>query len=115
MRQRNAADPVESAHFDTLAVAELLREHFAQLDARLARIESALAWLCQQKVVKDWYVVGEFAQLVGRSEFTCREWCRRGRVNASKRRSGHGLSAEWVISHEELVRFYREGLLPERV
>ena len=50
--------------------------------------------------------------ILGRAEFTVREWCRLGRINGLKKRNGRGLSAEWVVSHEELLRFQREGLLP---
>lgn len=81
---------------------------------RLDRIEAALESLVKQRTVKDYYSVEEFAAIVGRAEFTAREWCRHGRINADKRRTGRGRSFEWVISHEELLRFQREGLLPAR-
>jgi len=80
---------------------------------RLERIESALKSLVQRQTVKDFYSTDEFAKVVGRAEFTCREWCRRGRIKAQKRRSGRGKFQSWVISHDELQRFQREGLLPE--
>jgi hypothetical protein len=63
--------------------------------------------------VKDWYTTEEFAQIVGKAEFTCREWCRHGRIHAAKRKSGRGKSCSWATSHEELLRYQREGLLPE--
>jgi hypothetical protein len=55
---------------------------------RLERIETAVAQLLQQRTVKDWYTTSEVAQIVGKAEFTVREWCRLGRINARKQRSG---------------------------
>ncbi len=81
---------------------------------RLERIETAVAQLLQQRRVKDWYTTSEVAQIVGRAEFTVREWCRLGRVYAEKRRCGRGISQEWIISHEELRRIQNQGLLPFR-
>lgn len=79
------------------------------LEQRLERIESLLVMLIHTQV-KDWYSVEEFARLVGRSEFTCRQWCRLGRIEARKKASGRGAHAAWAISHAELQRFQREGL-----
>lgn len=80
---------------------------------RLARIESLLASLVEQKTVKDWYTTAEVAAIVGRAEFTVREWCRLGRVRAVKKKSGRGPASEWIVSHEELTRVRNEGLLPD--
>jgi hypothetical protein len=79
---------------------------------RLAKIEAALALLVQQRTVKDWYDTSEVAALLGKSEFTVREWCRLGRVVARKKQSGRGAFPAWTISREELQRIQREGLLP---
>jgi hypothetical protein len=84
------------------------------LSTRLDRIEQMLAILVERQTVKDWYPTDDFARLVGKAEFTVREWCRLGRVNAEKRKSGRGAFASWVISHAELQRYQREGLLPDR-
>ena len=84
------------------------------LDDRLERIEHLLSSLLDREAVKSWYSVDELASVVGRSEFTCREWCRLGRVAAQKRPSGRGSHASWVISHSELQRYQRDGLLPGR-
>ena len=80
---------------------------------RLDRIEKALSTLMQLRTVKDFYSTDEVAGIVGKAEFTVREWCRHGRINAQKRRSGRGKHQSWAISHEELQRIQREGLLPE--
>jgi hypothetical protein len=62
--------------------------------------------------VKDWYTVAELAGILGKAEFTVREWCRQGRVYASKRACGRGNSQEWIVSREEIDRIRNEGLLP---
>ena len=82
------------------------------IDERLEKIEAMLVVLVERHVVKDWYSIDEFARIVGRAELTCREWCRRGRVRGEKRLSGRGAFMAWVISHAELQRYQREGLLP---
>lgn len=82
------------------------------IDERLEKIEALLVVLIERQQVKDWYSVEEFARIVGRAEFTCREWCRHGRIRAEKKGSGRGAYASWAISHDELLRFQREGLRP---
>lgn len=84
------------------------------IDERLDRIESLLLGLRANQQAKSWYSVEEFARLVGRSEFTCRQWCRLGRIAASKKTSGRGAHAAWGISHEELERYRRDGLMPAK-
>ncbi|MBI1310943.1 helix-turn-helix domain-containing protein [bacterium] len=79
---------------------------------RLGRIESALDQLVAQRTIKEYYSTSEVARIVKRSEFTVREWCRLGRIAADKRPCGRGRSQEWMIPHDELLRFQCEGLLP---
>jgi hypothetical protein len=79
---------------------------------RLQRIEAALGQLVSRQPTKDFYTVDEFGAIVSRTPFTVREWARLGRINAEKRKSGRGKYQEWVISHEELLRYERHGLLP---
>jgi hypothetical protein len=79
------------------------------IDERLDRIESMLVALVERQTIKDYYEIEEFARLVGRAAFTAREWCRLGRIRAKKRQSGRGM---WVITHQELERYRRDGLLP---
>jgi hypothetical protein len=87
------------------------------LDERLARSELVVQevrdLLKNQQPQKDWYSVAELAALLGKAEFTVREWCRLGRVTASKRQCGRGSSQEWMVSHEELTRIQSYGLLPD--
>jgi hypothetical protein len=87
-------------------------EQHSELWDRLAKIELMVQLLVERQTIKEWYSTAEVAKLLGKAEFTVREWCRLGRVHASKRESGRGLSHEWIISHEELNRVRNEGLLP---
>jgi hypothetical protein len=79
---------------------------------RLAEIERLLCVLVGRQQVREWYTTKEFARVVGKAEFTIREYCRLGRLQASRQASGRGAHAAWVISHAELQRYQREGLLP---
>lgn len=88
------------------------REYWEDLRVRLERIEAVLDQLLQARTSKEWYTTADVAQMLGKAEFTVREWCRLGRLRAEKRLSGRGAFPAWVISHEELLRYQREGLLP---
>ena len=81
------------------------------VEERLERIEQLLGALVERQTVREWYSTDEFATSVGKAEFTVREWCRLGRIHAEKRRSGRGAFPAWVVSHQELLRYQREGLL----
>ncbi len=83
----------------------------ARMDERITELRDLV--VCQ-RTIKDWYTNEEFAALVGKAEFTTREWCRHGRIRAEKRPCGRGKSQEWMISHDELTRIRNEGLLPLR-
>ena len=64
---------------------------------RLVRIEALLATLIDRQVVRDWYNTEQFAAAVGKAEFTVREWCRLGRIEAEKYRTQSGGANLWVI------------------
>ena len=87
-------------------------EDITMLVERLDRIEAAVSVIAERQTIRDWYATNEFAQLVGKAEFTVREWCRLGRVRAEKKGSGRGKYQSWVVSHDELLRYQREGLIP---
>lgn len=89
-------------------------ESIPTIENRLASIEAILACLVERQQVKDFYEIEEFAKLVGKAAFTCREWARLGRIHAQKKNSGRGPYARWVVSHQELLRYQREGLLVRR-
>ncbi len=80
----------------------------------LNEIKLMLRQILDREQVREWYDISQFAALVGKAEFTVREWCRNARLHAQKRSSGRGAHPAWVVSHEELLRFQREGLLPIR-
>jgi excisionase family DNA binding protein len=75
---------------------------------RLDRIEATLKHLVQERSAKEWYTTAEVAGIVQRSEYTVREWARKGQVKAEKATNGRG----WLISHEELERIRNYGPLP---
>ena len=79
---------------------------------RLDRIEDMLTVLVNRQTVQEWYDTKTVAEILGKSSYSVREWCRLGRVHAEKRRCGRGTTKEWMISHEEIQRFRAEGLLP---
>jgi hypothetical protein len=85
---------------------------FHQLLKRLDRIEQILQSYVKQQTIKDYYTTAEVAEILGKAEFTVREWCRLCRVYAEKRATGRGRAKEWMISHQELTRIRNEGLLP---
>ncbi len=87
-----------------------MSEH--EFSLRLARIEELLVSLVEKRSPREFYSTSEVAELLGRAEFTVREWCRLGRILAEKRACGRGLSKEWMVSHDEVERIKNEGLLP---
>jgi hypothetical protein len=78
----------------------------------LQEVKAMLVVLVERQQVRAWYTTEEFALAVGKAEFTVREYCRLGRLKAEKRQSGRGSYPQWVISHGELERYHRNGLLP---
>lgn len=83
-----------------------------EIVTRLNRLETMLTILIERQAVREWYTTREFAQLCCKTEFTVREWCRLERIHAEKRISGRGAFSAWCISHQELLRYQRDGLLP---
>lgn len=83
-----------------------------QLKGLEAFLERILSTVTAKVTVKDWYSTTELAHLLNRRPYTVREWCRLGRVNATRTHAGRGEVEEWRISHQELLRVQNEGLLP---
>lgn len=82
---------------------------------RITSIEQALQTIANAHKVKDLYTTEEFATIVKTHPQTIRQHCVNQRIKASKLpHGGRGRVAEWRISHEELVRYQNEGLLPAR-
>ena len=82
------------------------------VEDRLEKIENLLVALVERQQIREWYTTEQVARLIGRAEFTVREMCRLGRIRAEKKLSGRGAHFQWVVSHDELLRYQREGLLP---
>jgi hypothetical protein len=84
-----------------------------ELIERLDRMEAAIQLLVGRQAVKEWYTTAEVAQILGRAEYTVREYCRLGRLQATKKPCGRGKGGEWLISHQELERLRNFGPGPE--
>src|SRR5436190_9531882 len=95
-------------------VLDLIHERLSGIEDRLAHLETTLDTFCRHQIVQDAYSTEDFAQLIGKAEFTVRQWCRLGRVQADKRPCGRGYSLAWSIPHAELERYRSYGLLPLR-
>jgi hypothetical protein len=53
-----------------------------RIEEQLSRIEAMLEILVARQPVKEFYTPEEFARIVGREPFTCREYCRLGPMPA---------------------------------
>jgi len=93
-------------------IASVTTQADAAVLDRLGRIETLLAALVARETVREWYGVEEFAAAAGLAPYTVREHCRLGRLGAVKKGSGRGRHQAWALSHAELLRFRRDGLLP---
>lgn len=86
------------------------------IEAQLAEMRTMLVqihgMLAQPKEAREWYSVEEVAALLGRTPYSVREWCRLGRINATKRSERRGGAELWSISASEVTRYKDEGLLP---
>lgn len=91
-------------------------ECFTGIEARLAAMEmnlvQILGRLAVPKETREWYPVEEVAAMLGKTTYTVREWCRLGRINATKRSERRGGTELWNISAAEIARYKDEGLLP---
>ncbi|MEM9409648.1 MAG: helix-turn-helix domain-containing protein [Planctomycetota bacterium] len=85
--------------------------NFQDISERLDRIESLILLSNQNQNTREYYNTAEVAAILNKAEFTVREWCRLGRINAEKRKAGRGTAKEWMISRQEVNRIKNEGLL----
>jgi hypothetical protein len=79
------------------------------LIARLDRIEETLRTLAGREPLKEWYTTAEAAKLLGRAEYTVREWCCKRQVAAEKASNGRG----WLIGPDALTHVQNRGPDPE--
>jgi|SRR6516165_5635225 excisionase family DNA binding protein len=90
---------------------DTLTEQIEEFLAKLEAIEAGLQHLREEQTAKAWYGTAEVASLLGRSDYTVREWCRKHQIPAEKTANGR----DWIVSHETLLRLKnRELPLPER-
>src|SRR4051794_30181985 len=74
-----------------------ISELVARLERLDAKVNELKDLLLTQKAVKEHYTTEEVARIVGKAEFTVREWCRLGRIRAIKKWSGRGKHQGWAI------------------
>lgn len=74
---------------------------------RLERIEAVLSLLAEAKKEKPYYTTSEVAKEMNKTDYTVREWARKGQIDAKKGPNGRG----WLISYEEF-QFIRSGVKP---
>lgn len=86
----------------------------AELAERLAELIALVKAAQNQKPEKDFYSVAETAEILNRSEFQVRHWCKTGRIIAKKRACGHGPHKEWSIPGEEIKAYQSFGLRPPK-
>ena len=93
-------------------IAAILTRVQEQQDATTATLTELRDFIVTQRTIKDWYSPVEVGEILGKKQYTVREWCRLQRVKARKRPTGRGDADEWEISHDELERIKNHGLLP---
>ena len=98
-----------ASHEAILHRLESIEHQQAEILSVLRRVQLSVE---DRAPIKASYTPVEVADLLGKRPFTVREWCRNGRINATKRSTGRGDALEWEISHEELERIRNHGLLP---
>ena len=91
-------------------------EYISGIEAQIAEMRTMLVQilgrLAEPKETREWYTVEEVAALLGKSPYCVREWCRLGRINATKRSERRGGAELWNISAAEVARWQDDGLLP---
>lgn len=66
----------------------------------------------QPRETREAYSVEEVAKLLGKTSWTVRQWCRLGRINATKKHERRGGAKLWSIAADEVQRIKDRGLLP---
>jgi hypothetical protein len=86
-----------------------IQTQIAELRVLLLEVRDAVV---SPKENRAAYSVEEAATMLGKSPYSVREWCRLGRINATKRSERRGGAELWSISASEIARYRNEGLLP---
>jgi Helix-turn-helix domain len=97
------------SHFDFAAGLDNLRQRLERMETVLERMETVLTLLVEQRTAKEWYTTAEVAKLIRKSDYTVREYCRKGQVEAEKAANDRG----WLISHAALTHLRNFGPVPE--
>jgi hypothetical protein len=83
----------------------------ASLTALNTKLDQIIHKLSGPREERSCYTVEETAEKIGRMPYTVRDWCRLGRINATKRAERRGGAELWSVSAAELTRYRNEGLL----
>jgi hypothetical protein len=107
---------VNQSPFDVAAELASIRSEmqtkFDEILAMQVKFNEFLARLDGPRQARESYKVPEVAKMLGKGEYTVREWCRLGQINATKRSEGRGAARLWNISADEVARYKDKGLLP---
>jgi hypothetical protein len=104
-KQERAANEVVVGQEPLVRILQAVCERLGELESGVGEIRKLVGAGGSSRA---WFSTGEFANEVGRADFTVRHWCARGRLAAEKLTNGR----EWRISAEEMARYRREGLRP---
>jgi excisionase family DNA binding protein len=84
-------------------------EILSDLKLLIAEVRKTVLYSPDQQ--RTWFSIEEAAELLGKSPYTVREWCRAGRINARKTGEKRGSAEVWRISAQEMTRLREDGLL----
>ena len=71
-------------------------------------VEKILQHLNDPARAQEWFTVGEAAGLLGKDDYTVRQWCLERRCHAEKM---PGKSGKWRIHRDEIRRIRENGLI----
>jgi excisionase family DNA binding protein len=98
---------------DLVTLMADIQANIRELRSELSIVrEAVLAPPAAVPEARESYTVEEVAKMLGKSEYTVRQWCNEGRITATKCAERRGGTALWRISTEEVARYKDEGLLP---
>ena len=93
------SDPVSQQFRElTINLREIINDHFRRIEEKVDELHAVLA-----ARRKDNYVVGEVAEMTGRSEYTIRRWITEGRLSAIRISDG-GPRGRLLVPRVELER-----------